>query len=80
MMHDMIDLSEEHAFLCEVPGWNNKSYLQLVDVCRQAQPYHPHVTQHLSLPASSAQHFSLEDRMSSLVVSKKGGNSMDFDI
>jgi hypothetical protein len=23
MFHEMIDLSEEHAFMCEVQGWNN---------------------------------------------------------
>ena len=81
MMFDMIELSEEHAFLCEVPGWNNKTYSQLVDVSRQAHPYtHPHVSQHLSLPAPGAQHLSLEDGMSSLVVSKKGGNGLHFDI
>jgi hypothetical protein len=41
VMFNMIDLSEEHAFLCEVPGYNNKTYLQLVDASRQAHPYYP---------------------------------------
>ena len=80
MMFDMIDLSEEHAFLCEVPGWNNRTYLQLVDASRQAHPYHPPVTQHLSLPAPGARSLSLEDGMSALVVSKGGGSSMHFDV
>jgi hypothetical protein len=82
MMFDMIDLSEEHAFLCEVPGWNNRTYLQLVDASRQAHPYHPHVTQHLSLPApaTGARSLSLEDGISALVVSKGGGSSMHFDV
>ena len=40
MMHDMIDLSEEHAFLCEIPGWNNQTYIQNVHICRQAEPYY----------------------------------------
>ena len=39
MFHEMIDLSEEHAFMCEVQGWNNATYLQLVDASRQAHPY-----------------------------------------
>lgn len=84
MMFDMIDLSEEHAFLCEVPGWNNSTYLQLVGASRQAHPYHPPVTQHLSLPApapaTGARSLSLEDGMSALVVSKGGGSSMHFDV
>jgi len=40
MMHDMIDLSEEHAYLCEIPGWNNQTYLQNVHISRQAEPYY----------------------------------------
>jgi hypothetical protein len=92
MMHDMIDLSEEHAFLCEVQGWNNRTYLQLVDASRQVHPYHPPVSQHLYLPAPApvSQHLSLpapapgarslEDGMSALVVSQGGGSSMHFDV
>lgn len=84
MMLDMVDLSEEHAFLCEVPGWNNRTYLQLVDASRQAHPYTPPVSQHLSLPASAPasgdRSLSLVDRMSALVVSDGRGSSMHFDV
>jgi hypothetical protein len=79
MMFDMIDLSEEHAFLCEIQGWNNRTHLQLVDASRQAHPYHPPVSQHLSLPAPAPAPGarSLVDGMSALVVS---GSSMYFDV
>jgi hypothetical protein len=93
MMFDMVDLSEEHAFLTEVPGWNNKKYLQLVDASRQAHPYtppqhlclHPYAPpQQLSLPAPAPapgdRSLSLEDGMSALAVSKGGGSSMHFDV
>jgi hypothetical protein len=52
MMHDMIDLSEEHAFLCEIPGWNNQTYLQNVHICRQAEPYYRHNVAQLPPPVA----------------------------
>jgi hypothetical protein len=33
-----IEIGEDHAFLCEVPGWNNQTYLDTVDTMRRAQP------------------------------------------
>jgi hypothetical protein len=51
VLHEMVDLSEEFAFLCEIPGWNNTTYLQNVQISRQAEPYYqPHNIQ-LQLPA-----------------------------
>jgi hypothetical protein len=33
-----IEIGEEHAFLCEVPGWNNQTYLDTVEIMRKAEP------------------------------------------
>ena len=34
-----IEIGEEHAFLCEVPGWNNQTYLDTVEIMRKAEPF-----------------------------------------
>ena len=56
VLHDVVDLSEEFPFLCEIPGWNNATYLENVHACRQAEPYYqPHNAQlQLPLPVAHA--------------------------
>jgi len=76
MLFDMVDLSEEHAFLSEVPGWNNRNYFLHVEASRQAHPYTPpqNLCPHpYALPAA----FAIEDGMSALTVSKGGGKEFD---
>jgi hypothetical protein len=88
MMHDMIDLSEEHAFLCEIPGWSNQTYLQNVHISRQAEPYfqhnvtqlHPPVSFHAKLPAPVApvtKQLTLTDAMSAMSVDFWNGTIED---
>ena len=50
MLHDVVDLSEEFAFLCEIPGWNNTTYLQNVQISCQAEPYYQPYNTQLQLP------------------------------
>ena len=33
-----IEIAEEDAFVCEVPGWNNQTYIDAVNIMRQAEP------------------------------------------
>jgi hypothetical protein len=33
-----IEIGEDHAFFCEIPGWNNQNYLDAVAAMRAAQP------------------------------------------
>lgn len=88
MMHDMIDLSEEHAFLCEIPGWSNQTYLQNVHISRQAEPYfhhnfaqlHPPVSSHAQLPAPVApvaKQLTLTDAVSAMSVAFWDGTIQD---
>jgi hypothetical protein len=34
-----IEIAEEDAFLCEVPGWNNQTYIDAVEEMRRCEPY-----------------------------------------
>jgi hypothetical protein len=50
VLHDVVDLSEEFAFLCEIPGWNNATYVENVHASRQAEPYYQPYNAQLQLP------------------------------
>jgi hypothetical protein len=54
VLHEMVDLSEEFAFLCEIPGWNNTTYLQNVHISRQAEPYYQPPNIQLPAPVAHA--------------------------
>jgi hypothetical protein len=34
-----IEIAEEDAFVCEVPGWNNQTYIDAVEEMRRCEPY-----------------------------------------
>lgn len=39
-----IEIADEDAFVCEVPGWNNQTYIDAVAIMRQAEPLSPRIT------------------------------------
>ncbi len=74
MLAEMVALSEEHAALCEVPGWNNQTYSTMINACRESEQ--KQIQPQLSLPQQPV----ITDAFSSLSIAVQKKGNMDIDV